>query len=198
MANPRKSPYIWIKWLASIMSGEVTCHWQGWFQSQNQLTEKQSSDFDLIGWTINHTKILTELKDKLIEEGYNPLIEQSINHKIPDSNVEIAGKPDCIIEKDNKVIVYDCKTGKERVSDQVQVMLYMYLLSKGKFSEKQIKGVVMYKDKEIEISDLPEDFEENFEFFVNVLSSLKSPMKNPGSNCRFCSITKNDCPERMD
>lgn len=198
MANPRKSPYIWIKWLASIMSGEVTCHYQGWFQSQNQLTEKQPSDFDLTGWIINHTKMLTELKDKLIDEGNIPLIEQSINLKVPNSNIEIAGKPDCVVESEDNVVIYDCKTGKERVSDQVQVMLYMYLLSKDKFSGKQIKGVVMYKDKEIEISNLPENFEENFNFFVKILSSPKPPMKNPGDNCRFCSITKNDCPERVD
>ena len=46
MANPRKSPYIWVTWLAKVMSGDVTCHWQSWFQSHNQLTEKQSGDFD--------------------------------------------------------------------------------------------------------------------------------------------------------
>ena len=198
MANPRKSPYIWVTWLAKVMSGDVTCHWQSWFQSHNQLTEKQSGDFDSAGWVMSHTKMLTEFKDKLIEEGYIPLIEQSINYKIPNSNIEIAGKPDCVIEEGDDVTIYDCKTGKESPTHQVQVMLYMYLLSKNKFSEKQIKGIVMYKDKEIEILDLPEDFEENFNFFVNILSSLKSPMKNPGSSCRFCSITKNDCPERED
>jgi len=58
MVNPRKSPYIYVKWLADIMSGAVTCHWQSWFQSHNQLTEKQPSDFDLTGWIIDHTKML--------------------------------------------------------------------------------------------------------------------------------------------
>ena len=65
MANPRKSPYIWVTWLAKVMSGDATCHWQGWFQSHNQLTEKQSGDFDSAGWVISHTKMLTELKDSL-------------------------------------------------------------------------------------------------------------------------------------
>jgi len=198
MANPRKSPYIWVTWLAKVMSGDTTCHWHGWFRSQNQLTEEQSSDFDSAGWLMNHTKLLTELKDRLIEEGHTPVIEQSINFKIPNSKVEIAGKSDCIIEKEDEVIIYDCKTGKESPTHQVQVMLYMYLLSKSKFSKKQITGVVMYKDKEIEIPNLSEDFEENFKFFVNILSSPKPPMKNPGSSCRFCSITENDCPERVD
>ena len=197
MANPRDSPYIWVTWLSKIMSSDVTCHWQSWFQSQNQLTEKQSSGSGLTGWAMKHTKMLTELKERLIEEGYTPFIEQSFHHKISNSDIVIAGKTDCVIEKEDKVTVYDCKTGNERTSDQVQVMLYMYLLSKGKFSKKQITGVVMYKDKEVEIPNLPEDFEENFNFFVNILSLPKPPTKNPGDDCRFCNLTKNDCPERI-
>jgi len=67
MANLRESPYIWVTWLAKIMVGDTVCQWQSWFQSQNQLTEKQPSDFDLIGWKIDHTKMLTEFKEGLIK-----------------------------------------------------------------------------------------------------------------------------------
>ena len=197
MAKERDSPYIWVTWLAKIMSGDVSCHWQGWFPSHNQLTEKETSDFDMAGWSIDHTKMLTELKEKLTEEGYNPIIEYPIKYKIPGSHIEIAGKSDCIIEEKDKIIIYDCKTGKESAVHQVQVMLYIYLLSKSKFSKKQIRGIIKYKDKEIEISQLSENFEESFNFFINILSSVKPPTKNPGDDCRFCNITKNDCPERM-
>lgn len=64
MANLRKSSYILVKWLTKIMAGDITCQWQSWFQSQNQLTEKQLSDFDLVGWKIDHTR-----KGKLITGG---------------------------------------------------------------------------------------------------------------------------------
>jgi len=198
MAESRDSPYIWVTWLATIMSGSITCHWQSWFKSQNQLTEKQSDDFDLAGWTIDHTKMLTELNKKLTEENYNPIIEQGIKYEIPDSNAVIAGKPDCVIEKKNEVIIYDCKTGKEKISNQVQVMIYMYLLQKNKTYKKQIRGIIKYKDKEIEIPNLPENFEENFNYFIDILSSSKPPTKNPGDDCKFCKITKNDCPERIN
>lgn len=198
MANLRESPYIWVTWLAKIMAGDITCQWQSWFRSQNKEIEKQPADFDLVGWKMDHTKMLTELKGKLIKENYSPIIEQSVKYKIPNLDITVAAKPDCIIEKKDVVIIYDCKTGKERPSDQVQVMIYMYLLSKGKFYRKQSKGVVIYKDKKIEISNLPENFEDNFNFFVNILSSPKPPTKNPGADCKFCSITKNDCPERIN
>jgi len=77
-------------------------------------------------------------------------------------------------------------------------MLYMYLLSKNEFYGKQSRGIVIYKDKKIEISDLPENFEDNFNFFVDLLCSPEPPTKNPGADCKFCPITKNDCPERVN
>ena len=197
MAEKRDSPYIWVTWLAKIMSGDITCQWQGWFLTQNKLTKKQPNNFDLADWKINHTKMLTELKEKLIKDKYMPILEKPIKYNIPNSDAVICGKPDCVIENKDTVIVYDCKTGKERDSDQVQIKLYMYLLSKGEFSEKKIKGVVLYKDKEIEIKDLPENFEENFNFFVERLISAEPSTKNPGGDCRFCDIIKDDCPERV-
>ena len=197
MAKSREAPYIWVTWLSKVMSGDTTCHWQSWFRSQNQLTEEQPSDFDLAGWVMNHTRMLTEFEKESIKQGYSTIKEKPIKYKVPNSNIIISGKLDCVIEK-NEIIVYDCKTGKERLSDQVQVMIYMYLLSNTEPSKKQIKGVVMYKDKKIEIPYLPKDFEENFNFFVDILSSQTPPTKNPGNSCRFCKITKNDCPERVD
>lgn len=196
MAEERNSPYIWVTWLAKIMSGDTTCHWQGWFRTKNKLTEKQPSDFDLIGWTIEHTRMLTELKEKLIKENHKPIIEEFVKYEIPNSDAVICGKPDCVVETKDNIVIYDCKTGNEKDSDKVQVMLYMYILSKGEFGGKQIKGIIIYKDNKIEIS-LPENFEENFNFFVDRLISEESPVKNPGDDCKFCDITGNDCLERV-
>ena len=197
MAEKRNSPYIWVSWLAEIMSGDLTCHWKVWFKTNNKLTKKQPSDFDLTSWTINHTKKLTQVKEDLIKNKKAPIIEQTIKYNIPNSDAVICGKPDCIVENENTILVYDCKTGKERESDKIQVMLYMYILSK-KFTTKQIKGLISYNDREVEISNLPENFEENFNYFVNILISKDFPLKNPGMDCRFCDITKEDCPERVD
>lgn len=74
----------------------------------------------------------------------------------------------------------------------------MYMLSEGKYSEKEITGLVIYKDKKVEIPNLSEDFEENFNFFVNILSLPQPPTKNSGTSYKFCKITKKDCMERMD
>ncbi len=194
MAEKRNSPYIWVSWLAEIMSGDLSCHWKVWFKTHNKLTKKQSSDFDSVAWKINHTKKLTEVKDRLIKNNQNPKLEKYIEYKIPNSNAIIQGRIDCAIETEDTITIYECKTGKERDSDQAQVMLYMYILSKN--SKKQIKGIISYNDKEIEII-LPENFEENFNFFVNKLISIECPIKNPGNDCRFCDITKEDCPERI-
>ena len=198
MVEKRNTPYIWVSWLAEIMSGDLTCHWKVWFKTHNKLTKKQPSDFDSVEWKINHTKKLTEVKDRLIKNNYVPKVERYIEYRIPNSNAIVQGRIDCVIENDDSITIYECKTGRERDSDQAQVLLYMYILSKTNPSKKQIKGIISYNDKEVEISNLPSNFEENFNYFVNILISTNYPVKNPGNDCRFCDITKEDCPERVD
>lgn len=61
MAKPRSNLYIHATWLAKVISGEVACQWQFWFQTHNQIEKKQPSTFNLVGWNINHTRMLTEL-----------------------------------------------------------------------------------------------------------------------------------------
>ena len=50
----------------------------------------------------------------------------------------------------------------------------------------------------MEITKIPESFATNFEFFVGLLSSEESMHKEPGWDCKYCPITKNDCEERVD
>ena len=64
------------------------------------------------------------------------------------------------------------------------------------FLNKNIKGKIIYPEREISIDELPENFEENFNYFINIFASEKSPTKNPGSDCKFCGISKRDCSER--
>ena len=197
MAEERESPYVWVTWLAKVMSGDISCQWQSWFRSHYKLIEEHPSYFDSAEWNMNHTKLLTELKEKLVKEKCRPEIEKRINYYVPNSGAVISGKADCIVVNKDTVIVYDCKTGKEKGCDQVQVMLYMYLLSVGEFSGKQIKGVLIYNDKEIEIPNLSENFVENFNFFIERLISSEPLMKNPGDDCKYCKIAKSDCLERV-
>ncbi len=197
MANPRPAPYIWATWLAHLMSGQFPCYWQYWFQTHHQLSRKQPSDFNHAAWTIDHVRMVEELRRKLKREVGVPKLAYhfKVEHV---SGATIGGEVDCLSVNGNEAVVYDCKTGQQRTSDQVQVMIYMYALSRlPEFREKQFSGVVLYKDGPCEIPELPTSFTSNLDYFVQLLADKIPAVRVPGFSCQFCSITSEDCAERM-
>lgn len=116
----------------------------------------------------------------------------------PSLKATIGGEIDCLVTNANETTVFDCKTGKPRTSDRVQVMVYTYGLSQQlAFLNKSLRGYVAYKDNTVEIPYLPETFEDNLKHFSNLLAS-DAALKMPGRDCQVCSITQLDCPERID
>ena len=196
MANPRSSPYLWATWLARAMSGEVACQWQFWFQVHNQLTEKVPDPFDLVGWRIDHTRLLNELAKTLQGRGLKPKLCYHFRLDLP-PNATLGGEVDCLVVSDAQVSVFDCKTGHPRASDQIQVMVYMHALTQlPALRERSFTGVVVYKDRRAEIPFLPDTFASNFDYFVDFLTASDAPQKSPGADCRFCPITARDCSAR--
>jgi hypothetical protein len=200
MAEPRTSPYIHVSWLAKIMSGDNPCHWQGWFLAHNKLTEKQPSDFDLAGWLVDHTRLLSELEAELSQrEGALVTKEYELRQPFADFGTMLSGKADCVCISDSYITIYDCKTGKERNTDQVQVMIYMWMMSRLPVSDRRtVKGEVVYRSRRQPIGEIPPTFEDNLKYFVRLLGGEEAPMKTAGETCRFCDITKIDCPDRAD
>jgi len=140
-----------------------------------------------------------ELTKKLSKEGKRYSISYDLEYPIEGGGAKIKGKADCVVEENNTISIYDCKTGKDRMSDQAQVMLYMYIMSRDpKFERKEIKGVVAYHNHEIEIPKLPETFESNLIYFFDSLCKDDALPKAPGDSCKFCDITKADCAERIE
>jgi len=200
MAISRASPYIWVKWLAGIMSGDNPCHWQAWFLTKNQLREKQPSDFNLVAWKIDHSRMLADLTKGFSRKvGVLVRTEYELKQPFNEFGATLAGKADCLCWDTSGLTVYDIKTGKERDSDQIQVMIYMWMLSKhSDFTSKKIRGEVVYTNRRQPIEKLPDDFEDNLNYFVKLLCDREAPMKSAGSPCKFCAITKSDCPDRIE
>jgi len=48
MSQRRSMPFVWVTWLAQIMSGDNPCLWQAWFKAHNTY-QKRISDFDTVG-----------------------------------------------------------------------------------------------------------------------------------------------------
>jgi CRISPR/Cas system-associated exonuclease Cas4 (RecB family) len=200
MATKRAYPYIWVTWLSSIMSGDNPCKWQPWFKANYKMEKEQPSDFDLTSWKIKHTRLLTELSEELeLVDGIELRIEEELKFTFEETQTILAGKADCICKRSKIITIYECKTGKERESDKVQVMIYMWLLSNDpRTSNHTILGEVVYSDKRVRIAKLDESFESDLLYFVKLLSRKKPPQKSPGSACKICKITSDDCDKRID
>jgi RecB family exonuclease len=205
VATKRDNAFVWTTWLAKVMAGDQSCEWASWFKAHYEDYDKAPSDFDLAKWKINHTRRLRELRverqkvgERVFSEG-----ENEIRYKAP-SGVTVVGKPDLIaVPPNGNPTVYDVKTGQQKASDQVQVLIYMYLLPLGVAAYKGTKpaGCVVYNDTRIQIPSeaVDEKFAADFAYFLDVIGSVEPAAKVPSRNeCRYCDIARTECPERIE
>lgn len=197
-AVERPAPFIWVSWLAKVMSGRVSCEWQYWFQTRHKLLSRQPSSFDSVSWQIGHTRLLSEVRREVSARAVRPHLEFGLTFELPAVDAKISGKADCLIVDGSDVTVLDCKTGGAHQSDRVQVMIYMYGLSTyPQFARSRIRGMVVYRDDRVEIPYLPEQFESDLIYFAQLLAAGDAPQREPGPDCSFCNIAAVDCPERI-
>src|SRR5207249_10971723 len=141
MAAKRDGVFVWVTWLARVMAGEQSCEWASWFKAHYESYDKAPDDFDSAKWSIEHTRQLRRLQVERRKLGERVFLEgeDAIRLTLP-SGVVVAGKPDLITLPDGQAAapsdgqpttlcvgqptIHDVKTGRERCSDRVQIMLY--------------------------------------------------------------------------
>lgn len=204
MTGTRQGVYIWVTWLSKLMAGEMGCWWSAWFKAHYVGYDKVPSDFNLAKWTAEHTRIVHEVVTERESIGELVTVEDqnSFRYRFGDG-VTIAGKPDIVSITDNTLSVIDVKTGQPRVSDHMQVMLYLLLLPRVrvKCEARSLEGHVVYREYRSDILSqaIDEGFKRNARYFLNLLNSEESAKKVPSiGNCRFCDVGRSDCPERVD
>ena len=212
MAEKRDGVFVWITWLARVMVGEQNCEWASWFKAHYENYDKAASDFDTAKWNIDHTRRLRQLRLERSKLGERVFIEgeNAIRLTLP-SGVVLAGKPDLITLPAGPLItlgvgqptIYDVKTGRERCSDRIQVMLYMHLapLAIPAYAGTRPAGCVVYNGSKVDIPPEAVDakFIGAFEFFLAVIAGLEPALKVPSRHeCRFCDIARTECPARIE
>ena len=205
MATKREGNYVWATWLSRLMAGDSSCEWGPWFKTHYQGYSKAPSDFDQATWQVNHTRLLRQLRLEREAAGEQILIEGQtrFSYERRAGDLVLSGKPDLLGISGKTVTVYDAKTGQPRTADKVQVMIYMYCipLSIPAFETMTFRGQVVYQDQRVDIPPVAvgAEFEDNFNYFLDILDSDTPPIKVPSAGeCRFCDIGKADCPERID
>ena len=200
----RDNAYIWVTWLTRLLSGENSCEWAAWFRTNHEgwSYEKVSSDFDSTTWQLNHTTLLNHILSELEEkEGITVFTENQNSFFLRGASATLAGKPDIITSSGSNGIIYDVKTGRSSPSHHIQVMVYMYAIPRAirQYRGVEFDGKVVYEDNEVVIpaAAIDQTFIDNLGQLIRRVASSTPARKVPSKmECRFCNITRADCPER--
>ena len=203
LPRPRESPYVWATWLARLLAGEASCEWAAWFRAHYQDWAKPESDFNQAQWMLDHTALVNQERESREKLGYTVFTEGQNAFRLRGKFATLAGKPDLIAVKNSDAVIIDAKTGKPSPSHTVQVLTYMYAVPKSleQYRGVEFRGHVVYPDSQvgIPVSTVDEKFTENLAALIRRLASETPARRVPSAGeCRFCDITKADCPERME
>jgi len=200
VGEKRSRPRIWVTWLAAYLAGDEQCEWKLWFRA-NYRYQKAPRDRGYSGWEIEHQDLVKQYADELVKEGYTVKIEHGNEFEIRGKTADLAGKPDIIAEKPKSVVVVDCKTGEEKSTHKVQVLIYLWALRQiERFQGREISGQLIYKGRpkiSIDLAHVTNDFEQKLVRAIKIATATKPPAKKPSSReCGLCDIPQEECPEK--
>ena len=199
-ATPRDRPFIWVTWLASALAGP-TCGWAPWFRTNHELQVTQPDDPDAPMWRQRHDQIVDRVDADLLARGLTTERELPLKVTFEDG-VSIYGKADLVAtDVDARAIdVFEAKGGWARPADALQLLIYMWLMEATVEDSEDwdIRGWLVRQRESEPFDGLPPAFEESILLGVDYLTSASVPARVPGPHCRFCSITRVDCPVRQD
>ena len=173
----------------------------GWMVQGNW--EKPPSDFDTTAWMLEHTALVNKERESLEGTGYVVHTENQNLFRLRGTTATIAGKPDPIGEKTNEILISDAKTGHRSPSHRAQVQIYQYAVPKAltQFQGKQARGQVRYPDSYVgsPATSVTPDFVANLGSLIRRLADDVPARRVPSAQeCRYCDITRADCPDRME
>lgn len=196
MAVRRDKPYIYVTWISPLLLGSNSCKWAAWHRTHFRLTK--TSDFNSVKHNLKHTALRNRLLDELKGKGCGIWVEKELFWDRP--RAVIAGRVDAIAVKGDQGMVFEVKSGREKISDKVQLMIYMWLLPRvlKRFQNVLFEGMLVYPDKRIKVSsaELDEEFSKILTDFIVDLIEVEPDRKYPNVwECNYCNIT--ECDERI-
>lgn len=205
--SPKKrrfSPYTWCTWLTPLIAGDAQCLYAPWLQSQFQIDKLERGDFDLVRWKIEHAAMVDVRATELRGESWTVAVEDQNKFTLRGQATTLAGKPDIVAVRDSDALVVDCKSGKRRSSDAIQVLLYMFaipLYHRLWRPSFRLTGEVRYRDGAITIQ--PEQFTPELRQRIIAMLQRMGDAEPPArvasaSECAYCPVSAQDCPDRIE
>jgi len=203
MVVRREDPYIWVTWLTKLLAGESQCEWSAWYRAHHKEYDKLPVEFDIARWTVDHNELVNARREQLLDEGYDVHVEdENAFKRRGKTGIVVSGKPDILAIKDGRGVIEDCKTGRPRTSDQLQVLVYLLLLpvKNPRTANVALSGRVVYRTGSVDVpaSGMDDTFRQRFVDLVHRIGGDKPLAKAPAwSECRWCDIGPADCLPRV-
>jgi hypothetical protein len=200
-ARKRQGAYIWTTWIAPLLAGDAHCLWAVWFKA-HYLYDKVSG-FDGAKWHQEHASMVASSRDMLTSHGFQVYEEDQNKFALTRSGITLAGKPDLVAVKKDRVVVADCKSGCPHNAHGLQIMIYMAVLPcvRPHLKGLPIQGLLLYKDHDTVISadEVDAEFRTALRTAIHTVGATEPPAHVPSpQECRFCTISSDDCSDRIE
>jgi CRISPR/Cas system-associated exonuclease Cas4 (RecB family) len=186
--------------LAKLLGGNE-CVYSAWFKAHYKYTKFEEQAADLAKWNRDHTKLMDARRQQLERDGWTVTVEDANAFKLEGSSAVVAGKADLVAVKDDRVLVVDGKTGRERESDIWQVLIYLWALPKSRPDlPVTLEGEVHYKTGDLTLTpaELTDERLGKIVALVKTIGGDAPPVKRPSRDeCKRCNIGPADCPQRV-
>ena len=152
---------------------------------------------------LGHTALLNKRKAEWELSHYSVAIEGQNSFQLRSRSATLAGKPDLITQRDGQAVIVDVKTGQESASHVVQVMIYLYAIPRApeRYRTLKLSGQATNLDHTVRIpaEAVDDQFIQNLGALIRRLAADKPPTRVLSrQECRFCDISAEDCPDRVD
>ena len=157
---------------------------------------------------MKHIDLMNELAEKLEDQGCEIFNERQNEFRVesPCTGMVISCKSDVIaVHPDGGVVIYDAKTGKESAAyiAQVQLCRYLILLTLSeRWRRVRFEGMLVYlggHEKGIPADSVDNAFVARVAEFIGRMTSVTPARRVPSlSECCWCDLTREDCPDRID
>lgn len=202
MAKPRfGKPYAYVTWLTSLLAGESQCEYAPWFKAHFKYQKRVDPDFHLAAWSAQHAEMVKATADQMVTDGWTVTTEDENGFKLDGQAAVVSGKPDLVGTRDGMALILDCKTGRQRNSDWWQVLLYLWANRYARRWPEAVTGQVVYRAAAatVQSEELTSERAGAIVALIRRVSQHESPEPKPSpGECRFCDLTREDCPSRID
>lgn len=194
----RGKPYVWVTWLTKLLAGEYKCWFAAWYKAHfkyEKIEDPERESF-FAKYTAIHDKIVENRVERMRDDGWLVRVEDEGEFRLEGKLGTLAGKPDIVGIRDGIAVAIDGKSGKRRLSDHWQVLIYMLALPLTWLrGHTELHGEVQYRDGAEGVRELGDPERAKISEAMKIVAGPDRPETSPSSfECGRCDIAS--CPDR--